>query len=191
MNQNQPNSALEMVQLTHLNSRGEVKMVDVSAKKKTIREAVATGIVRCAPETIEVIQNQSAKKGDVLAVIRIAGIQGTKLTPQIIPLAHPIAVHGVDLDVSLDFDAIHLRARVVTSDATGIEMEALTAVSCAALTAIDMIKGIDRSAFIEKVQLEEKRGGRSGLWNRDRDANNDVNSAANDAANSDANNDAN
>lgn len=181
MNQNQPNSAGEQVQLTHLNSRGEVKMVDVSAKKKTIREALATGIVRCAPETIDVIQNQSATKGDVLAVIRIAGIQGTKLTPQIIPLAHPIAVHGVDLDVALEPDAIHLRARVVTSDATGIEMEALTAVSCAALTAIDMIKGIDRSAFIEKVQLEEKRGGRSGLWNRgaNSDANIDANSDAN------------
>lgn len=153
-------------QLTHLNEAGEVKMVDVSAKPKTPRVAVATGVVVCAPDTINAIRNQSLKKGDVLSVVRIAGIQAVKQAPAIIPLAHPIAVHSVDLSVTLEETAISIRAEVKTVERTGIEMEALTAVAGAALTAVDMIKGIDRSAYIERIQVEEKLGGRSGHWVR-------------------------
>lgn len=152
--------------LTHLNNAGEVHMVDVSGKAATVREATARGVVRCAPETTRMIEEESARKGDVLAVIRIAGIQGAKKTPEIIPLAHPIAVHAVSVDLELLADAIVITAHVKTADITGIEMEALTAVSCAALSAIDMIKGVDRSAFIERIELIEKSGGRSGTWTR-------------------------
>lgn len=154
-------------ELTHLDSRGEVRMVDISGKSTGVRQATATGIVRCAPETIRIIADQKARKGDVLAVIRVAGIQGAKRTPDIIPLAHPIAIHSVEVDTRLEDDRIVIVARVKTADRTGIEMEALTAVSCAALTAIDMIKGVDRLAFIERIWLEEKLGGRSGTWRRD------------------------
>lgn len=152
--------------LTHLNRAGEVHMVDISGKTPGEREARASGVVRCAPETIQLIEEQAARKGDVLAVIRVAGIQGAKRTPELIPLAHPIAVHAVTIDLELTENTIEIAATVKTADATGIEMEALTAVSCAALTAIDMIKGVDRGAYIERIWLEEKRGGRSGTWVR-------------------------
>lgn len=154
-------------QLTHLDSRGEVRMVDVSGKSAGVRQAVASGVVHCSPETVQIIVDQAAKKGDVLAVIRVAGIQGAKRTPDLIPLAHPIAIHSVEVDVDLGPEGIAIVARVKTADRTGIEMEALTAVSCAALTAIDMIKGIDRQAHIGRIWLEEKSGGRSGTWKRD------------------------
>lgn len=152
--------------LTHLDGKGEVKMVDVSAKPSTPRSAVASGIVRCAPETIQAVRDQTTKKGDVLSVIRIAGIQGVKQAPTIIPLAHPVAVQAVEVDVDLEEDSIRIVAGVKTVEKTGIEMEALTAVAAAALTAIDMIKGIDRSAHIERIWVEEKVGGRSGTWRR-------------------------
>ncbi len=157
----------EAKRLTHLNQAGEVHMVDISEKKTSRRQARASGIVRCAPETISVIKQQGARKGDVLAVIRLAGIQGAKRTPEIIPLAHPIAVHAVSVDLELTETDILITADVKTADATGIEMEALTAVSCAALTAIDMVKGIDRGAYIERIWLETKQGGRSGTWVRE------------------------
>lgn len=153
--------------LTHLNHEGAVHMVDVSAKTATVREAHARGTVRCAAETITAIRSEATRKGDVLAVIRIAGIQGAKKTPDLIPLAHPIAVHGVSIDLELEADAILIESHVKTADITGIEMEALTAVSCAALTAIDMVKGIDRGAFIERIELVRKSGGRSGTWTRE------------------------
>lgn len=152
--------------LTHLDSKGEVKMVDVSAKPSTPRSATASGLVRCSPDTIEAVRDQALAKGDVLSVIRIAGIQGVKQAPTIIPLAHPVAVQAVDLDVELGEDFFKITATVKTVEKTGIEMEALTAVAAAALTAIDMIKGIDRSAYIERVWVLEKRGGRSGNWER-------------------------
>lgn len=155
-----------MGDLTHLNQAGEVHMVDISEKLPGRRAASASGVVVCDPDTIRVIREQAAKKGDVLAVIRIAGIQGAKRTPELIPLAHPISVQSATVDLELLEDRITIRATVKTSDATGIEMEALTAVSCAALTAIDMIKGIDRQAYIERIWLEEKTGGRTGTWSR-------------------------
>lgn len=153
-------------QLTHLNELGEAHMVDISEKVPGPRSAKASGIVRCEPETVRTVATSSAKKGDVLAAIRIAGIQGAKKTPEIIPLAHPIAVHAVTVGVELGESSIRISAEAKTSDATGIEMEALTAVACAALTAIDMVKGIDRGAHIERIWLEEKIGGRSGEWAR-------------------------
>lgn len=152
--------------LTHVNEAGEVWMVDISGKTAGPREAIATGRVRCAPETIALIQSQTARKGDVLATIRLAGIQGAKRTPELVPLAHPIAIQAVRVDLELTQDSIEITAAVKTNDATGIEMEALTAVSCAALTAIDMIKGVDRGAFIEEIKLQRKSGGRTGLWER-------------------------
>ena len=152
--------------LTHVDGKGEVKMVDVSAKPSTPRSAVASGTVRCAPETIRAVREQATKKGDVLSVIRIAGIQGVKQAPAIIPLAHPVVVQAVDVDVDLGEDSIRITASVKTVEKTGIEMEALTAVAAAALTAIDMVKGIDRSAYIERIWVEEKVGGRSGTWRR-------------------------
>lgn len=155
-----------MKKLTHLDQAGEVHMVDISGKEATAREALASGRVRCAPATINVIRDQVARKGDVLAVMRIAGIQGAKRAAELIPLAHPIPIHAVTIDLDLTDDAIEIRAWVKTGGATGIEMEALTAVSAAALTAIDMIKGIDRGAYIEEIRLEEKTGGRSGPWYR-------------------------
>lgn len=155
-----------MKKLTHLDQAGEVHMVDISGKAATAREALASGRVRCAPATINVIRDQVARKGDVLAVMRIAGIQGAKRAAELIPLAHPIPIHAVTIDLDLTDDAIEIRAWVKTGGATGIEMEALTAVSAAALTAIDMIKGIDRDAYIEQIRLEEKTGGRSGPWYR-------------------------
>lgn len=157
----------EQQNLTHVSEAGEVWMVDISGKKAGPREAVATGTVRCKPETINLIKNHSASKGDVLATIRLAGIQGAKRTPDLVPLAHPIAIQAVRVDLELDEDAIKICATVKTNDATGIEMEALTAVSCSALTAIDMIKGVDRGAFIENIRLEKKTGGKVGVWNRD------------------------
>lgn len=152
--------------LTHLNRAGEVHMVDISGKKSGVREARASGRVLCDRQTIRTIKDQAAEKGDVLAVIRLAGIQGAKRTPELIPLAHPIAIHAAAVDIELEEDGILIEATVKTTDATGIEMEALTAVSCAALTAIDMIKGIDRGAYIERIWLDEKAGGRSGTWTR-------------------------
>lgn len=152
--------------LTHVDAKGEVKMVDVSTKTSTPRSATATGIVRCDPDTIQMVRDQAMEKGDVLSVIRIAGIQGVKQTPTVIPLAHPVAVQAVDLDIDLVGDAFVITATVKTVEKTGIEMEALTAVAAAGLTAIDMVKGVDRSAYIERIWVEEKRGGRSGTWVR-------------------------
>ncbi|MDO4665709.1 MAG: cyclic pyranopterin monophosphate synthase MoaC [Actinomycetaceae bacterium] len=154
------------MKLTHLSDAGEVWMVDISAKEPTVRQASASAIVKCQSATIDTIRAGAARKGDVLAVIRLAGIQATKLAPQIIPLAHPIAIHGAQVDIELGEDEIRLRAHVKTADRTGIEMEALTAVTCAALTAIDMIKGIDRAAYIANAQVDRKTGGRSGTFER-------------------------
>ncbi len=152
---------------SHLNDAGEVHMVDIHGKDKGYREATASAIVRCAPATIEAIATQAAQKGDVLAVMRVAAIMGAKRTPEIIPLAHPISIHGANVTIELNEDSILIRVRVKTSDQTGIEMEALTGASCAALTGIDMVKGMDPHAYIERVWLEEKIGGKRGCWRRD------------------------
>src|SRR5919199_1477736 len=153
--------------LTHLDAQGAARMVDVSAKDVTVRTAVASGRVLMSSNLIRLLRNGAGvPKGDVLAVARIAGIQGAKRTPDLIPLCHPLALHAVNVDLSVADDRVEITATVRTADRTGVEMEALTAVSMAALAVIDMVKGIDRTAAIEGVRLLRKSGGRSGAWER-------------------------
>lgn len=151
---------------THLDDAGHARMVDVTGKQPTVRSATARGFVRCAPEVIAVLRDGTAPKGDVLAVARIAGIQAAKATPALLPLAHVIGVHAASVDLVVTDGGIELEATVGTADRTGIEMEALTAVSVAALAIVDMIKGMDRSTVIENVRIVAKTGGRSGDWRR-------------------------
>ena len=157
-----------MSDLTHLNERGEARMVDVTAKDVTTREATARCRVSVSAEVASLLATGQMPKGDALAVARIAAIQATKRTPDLIPLCHPIAVHGVDVEVSLtdDGSAVEIHATVRTADRTGVEMEALTAAAVGGLTVIDMVKGRDRTAAITEVVLLEKKGGRSGHWVR-------------------------
>ena len=154
--------------LTHLNERGEARMVDVTAKDVTTRSATARCTVTVSSEVAELLVSGGLPKGDALAVARIAAIQATKRTPELIPLCHPIAVHGVDVDVSVDqtTPCVVILATVRTADRTGVEMEALTSAAVGGLTIIDMVKGKDRSAAISEVVLLEKLGGRSGHWTR-------------------------
>lgn len=151
--------------LTHVRADGSAHMVDVSAKKVTAREASAAGRVLLSADAIAALRSGDVPKGDALAVARIAGIQAVKRTPDLIPLAHPLAVHGVRLDIDVADDAVEIRATVRTADRTGIEMEALTAVTVAALALIDMVKAVDRHARITDVRVVAKSGGRSGDWN--------------------------
>ena len=143
-------------------------MVDVSEKRETAREAVARAVLKMAPATLRVIRRGNAPKGDVLGVARTAGILAAKRTPQLIPLCHPLRLTGVDVTFSDDLrrGELEVLARVSTVDKTGVEMEALTAVSVAALTVYDMIKAIEKGVTIAKVQLVEKTGGKSGTWRR-------------------------
>jgi len=151
---------------THLNDSGEAKMVDVTGKDVTERSATARGRVTVSTDVVAALRNGDLPKGDALSVARIAAIQATKRTPDLIPLCHPIAVHGVDVTLEVDDGGVTITATVRTADRTGVEMEALTAVSVGALAIIDMVKGIDRMAAIERVELIEKLGGRSGHWTR-------------------------
>ncbi|MCX7520851.1 cyclic pyranopterin monophosphate synthase MoaC [Microbacterium sp. STN6] len=151
---------------THLDSAGQARMVDVTGKTPTVREATATGFVRCAPSVVAALRGGTAPKGDVLAVARIAGIQGAKRTSELLPLAHVIGVHGATVDLEIVDEGVRVDATVRTADRTGVEMEALTAVSVAALAIVDMVKGIDRTVVIESVRLLAKSGGRSGDWRR-------------------------
>ncbi|WCD93794.1 cyclic pyranopterin monophosphate synthase MoaC [Microbacterium sp. nov. GSS16] len=151
---------------THLDSAGNARMVDVTEKKPTVRAATARGFVRCAAETVALLRDGSVPKGDVLAVSRIAGIQAAKRTPELLPLAHVIGVHGAVVDLEIEDEGVAIEATVRTADRTGVEMEALTAVSVAALSVIDMIKGVDKSASIENLRITAKEGGRSGSWRR-------------------------
>lgn len=151
---------------THLDSAGHARMVDVTAKQPTVRSATARGFVRCAAETVAALRDGTAPKGDVLAVARIAGIQAAKATPSLLPLAHVIGVHAASVDLEVSDDGVELTATVGTADRTGVEMEALTAVSVAALAIVDMVKGMDRSAVIENLRIVAKTGGRSGDWKR-------------------------
>ncbi len=153
---------------THLNERGEARMVDVTAKDITVRAATARCTVTISAEVAALLRAGDLPKGDALGVARIAAIQATKRTPDLIPLCHPIAVHGVDVDVRLDDDvpSVVIVATVRTADRTGVEMEALTAAAVGGLTVIDMVKGKDRYAAIGEVVLLEKLGGRSGHWVR-------------------------
>lgn len=158
-----------MSELTHLNERGEARMVDVTAKDVTTREATGRCRVSVSAEVASLLAAGEMPKGDALAVARIAAIQATKRTPDLIPLCHPIAVHGVDVDVTLHEEGpfVEVLATVRTADRTGVEMEALTAAAVGGLTVIDMVKGRDRTAAITEVILLEKKGGRSGHWVRE------------------------
>jgi len=151
---------------THLDDSGQARMVDVTGKDPTVRAATASGFVRCPPAVIEMLRDEDLPKGDALAVARIAGIQGAKRCAELLPLAHVIGVHGAVVDFETRDEGVGIRATVRTADRTGVEMEALTAVSIAALTLVDMFKGIDKGVEIENVRLEEKTGGKSGTWRR-------------------------
>jgi cyclic pyranopterin phosphate synthase len=152
--------------LTHIDAKGEARMVDVSAKAATERTAVAEGHVIMGKSTLDLIVSGNAKKGDVLATARIAGIMAAKRTSELIPLCHPLALSKVTLDISTDpkLPGCRVRATVKVTGPTGVEMEALTAVSVACLTIYDMAKAVDRGMCIEAVRLIEKRGGKSGVW---------------------------
>lgn len=155
-----------MERLTHVDEHGAARMVDVSAKDVTVRTARASGRVLVSAEVIAALRGEGVPKGDALAVARIAGIQGAKRTPDLIPLCHPLALHGVEVDLLVSDDAVEITATVRTADRTGVEMEALTAVSTAALTVVDMVKAIDKGAVITDIGVDEKTGGRSGTWRR-------------------------
>jgi len=153
--------------LTHLDERGAARMVDVSAKAVTVRTATAQGRVLVSSEVVALLRGEGVPKGDALATARIAGIQGAKRTPELIPLCHPLALHGVSVDLVVAEDGVEITATVRTADRTGVEMEALTAVAVAALTVIDMVKAVDKSAEIAGVRLLTKTGGKSGDWARE------------------------
>ncbi|WP_157552705.1 cyclic pyranopterin monophosphate synthase MoaC [Jiangella gansuensis] len=141
-------------------------MVDVSGKDVTVRTATASGRVLVSRAVVAALRGDGVPKGDALAVARIAGIQGAKKTPDLVPLCHPLALHGVDVSLSVVDDAVEIVAVVRTADRTGVEMEALTAVATAALTVVDMVKSIDKGAVISDIRIEEKTGGKSGTWRR-------------------------
>jgi cyclic pyranopterin phosphate synthase len=151
---------------THLNERGDAHMVDVTAKEVTVRSATARGRVLVSDEVVGLLRGVGMPKGDALAVARIAGIQGAKRTPDLIPLCHPLAIHAVEVELVVVDTGVDITVTVRTADRTGVEMEALTGVSVAALALIDMVKGVDRMASIAGVELVEKQGGRSGHWVR-------------------------
>jgi cyclic pyranopterin monophosphate synthase len=152
--------------LSHLSNRGEARMVDVSPKPATERVAVAEGRVIMAPKTLALVRKGNANKGDVLGTARIAGIQAAKRTHELIPLCHPLPIAQVEVELAPDADlpGIVVRARVKVAGKTGVEMEALTAVSVACLTIYDMVKAVERGMRIEGIRLIEKRGGRSGHY---------------------------
>ena len=152
--------------LTHVDEQGAARMVDVSEKAVTARSATATGRVLVSTEVVGLLRGEGVPKGDALAVARLAGIMGAKQTPALIPLCHPLAISGVVVELDVADDAVEITATVRTTDRTGVEMEALTAVTVAALTVIDMVKAVDKAAVITDVRVEAKSGGRSGDWNR-------------------------
>ncbi len=155
-----------MSEFTHLDARGYVRMVDVTAKQPTVRSATAEGFVECAPHVVAALRDGSVPKGDALAVARIAGIAAAKRTPDLLPLAHVIGVHGAAVDVEVEDDGVRITATISTADRTGVEMEALTAVSVAALNVVDMVKALDKATSIREVKLIAKDGGKSGSWRR-------------------------
>ena len=152
--------------LTHVDEQGAARMVDVSDKAVTARSATATGRVLVSTEVVGLLRGEGVPKGDALAVARLAGIMGAKQTPALIPLCHPLAISGVVVELEVADDAVEVTATVRTTDRTGVEMEALTAVTVAALTVIDMVKAVDKAAVITDVRVEAKSGGRSGDWTR-------------------------
>ena len=152
--------------LTHVDSAGAARMVDVSGKDVTVRTATASGRVIVSAEVVRLLRGEGVPKGDALAVARLAGIQGAKRTPDLVPLAHPIALHAVTVDLDVADDAVEIRATARTADRTGVEMEALTAVAVAGLALVDMVKAVDPHATITDVRVEEKTGGKTGRWLR-------------------------
>lgn len=155
-----------MSEFTHLDGSGHARMVDVTLKQPTVRRATAEAFVECSASVVAALRDGSVPKGDVLAVARIAGIAAAKRTPELLPLAHVIGVHGVVVNVSVVDDGVRIEAAVSTADRTGVEMEALTAASVAALNVVDMVKGLDKSTSIRDVRLLSKEGGKSGDWAR-------------------------
>jgi cyclic pyranopterin phosphate synthase len=162
-----PAAQTPAAQLPHLSAAGEARMVDVSAKAVTVRTATAGGTVLLSVECVAALRDGTVPKGDALAVARIAGIQGAKKTSDLIPLCHPLSLSGVDVVTEVTDNGVEITATVRTTDRTGVEMEALTAVSVAALAVFDMVKAIDRSAVITDVCVLAKSGGRRGDWSRD------------------------
>ena len=152
--------------LTHVDASGAARMVDVSAKEVTSREAVASGRVLVSEHVVALLRGDGVPKGDALGVARVAGILAAKRTPDLVPLCHPLAISGVTVDLTVADDAVEILATVRTTDRTGVEMEALTAVTVAALTVVDMVKAVDKAAVITDVRVESKTGGKSGPWTR-------------------------
>ncbi|RKS72170.1 cyclic pyranopterin monophosphate synthase subunit MoaC [Actinomadura pelletieri DSM 43383] len=153
-------------EFTHLDDSGAARMVDVSAKDVTSRTATATGFVRLSSACVALLRAGDVPKGDALSVARIAGIMGAKRVPDLVPLCHPIALHGVTVDLEVRDDGVAITAVTRTADRTGVEMEALTSVSVTALALVDMVKAIDPAAVITDVRVEEKTGGKTGTWRR-------------------------
>ncbi len=156
-----------MSDLTHLDDEGAARMVDVGDKPITARRATARAVVTMAPATAAAVAAGDMPKGDVLGTARIAGIQAAKRTAELIPLCHPLGLDHVDVEATIAGDRVELVATAAVTARTGVEMEAMTAAAVAALTVYDMVKGLDRSAAIERVELVAKSGGRSGDWRRD------------------------
>jgi cyclic pyranopterin phosphate synthase len=152
--------------LTHVDESGAARMVDVSGKVPTAREAVASGRVLVSAAVVSLLRGEGVPKGDALGVARVAGIMAAKRTPDLVPLCHPLAIAGVTVDLAVADDAVEITASVRTTDRTGVEMEALTAVSVAALTVVDMVKAVDKGAVITDVRVESKTGGKSGAYRR-------------------------
>ena len=155
-----------MSEFSHLDARGQARMVDVSAKDVTVRTATARGRVDVNEDVVQLLRAGAVPKGDALAVARIAGIMAAKRTPDLVPLCHPIALHGVDVDLVVDDRGVAVTAVARTADRTGVEMEALTSVTVACLAFIDMVKAVDPAAVIRDVMVVEKTGGKTGTWTR-------------------------
>ncbi len=152
--------------LTHVDESGAARMVDVSGKDVTARTATASGRVLVSPEVVALLRGDGVPKGDALGVARVAGIMAAKRTPDLVPLCHPLAISSVTVDLDVADDAVAITATVRTTDRTGVEMEALTAVSVAALTVVDMVKAVDKRAVITDIRVESKTGGKSGDFSR-------------------------
>src|SRR5205085_950462 len=159
-------TAMSDARLTHVDEHGAARMVDVSGKPVTARVATAAGRVLVSPQVVALLRGGGVPKGDAVAVARIAGIAGAKRTPDLVPLCHPIALHGVTVDIEVTDEAVEITATARTADRTGVEMEALTSVTVAGLTMIDMVKAVDPRASITDVRLLLKSGGKSGDWVR-------------------------
>jgi len=159
-----------MEELSHIDSKGEARMVDVSKKDDTVREAVVSGSIKMKPATLDKIRQNEIKKGDVLSVARVAGIMAAKRTPDLIPLCHPITIDNIAVDLNfVGDDCVRITATAKSSGKTGVEMEALVAASVAALTIYDMCKAVDKGMTIEQIYLESKKGGKSGTYMRSKE----------------------